>query len=371
MTTPHVMQVVYALSPGGSEMLASAIASAGVAQGLRMSVCALHRGGALAPRLRARGVTTHAIERPDGFQPGALARMYRLFRRERATVVLTHHLGQLFYSALGARLAGCRLLHVEHEHFTLLPPKARRQLRLAARLAERVVGVSEEVVEFLVREVGLPPAKVALIRNGVDAVRFAPPTGGERAALGVPAGVPVAGTVGRLDPVKDHATLLAGFRRVLETVPEARLVIVGEGEMRPQVEAFVALYGLQGRVVLLGERLDVAALLPGLDVFVLSSFNEGLSLALLEAMACARPVVVTDVGAAAGVVGDGRAGLVVPPKDPEALAAAVARLLQDREAAARLGSTGRRLIEQRYDLRETVAAYLALCRGADRGGRCS
>jgi len=202
-------------------------------------------------------------------------------------------------------------------------------------------------------------------------VRFAPPTGGERAALGVPAGVPVAGTVGRLDPVKDHATLLAGFRRVLETVPEARLVIVGEGEMRPQVEAFVALYGLQGRVVLLGERLDVAALLPGLDVFVLSSFNEGLSLALLEAMACARPVVVTDVGAAAGVVGDGRAGLVVPPKDPEALAAAVARLLQDREAAGRLGSTGRRLIEQRYDLRETVAAYLALCRGADRGGRCS
>jgi len=84
--TPHVMQVVYALAPGGSEMLASAIANAGVAQGLRMSMCGLHRGGALAPLLRARGVTTHAIERADGFQPGTLARMYRLFRRERATI---------------------------------------------------------------------------------------------------------------------------------------------------------------------------------------------------------------------------------------------------------------------------------------------
>ena len=369
--TPHVMQVVYALAPGGSEMLASAIAYAGVAQGLRMSMCGLHRGGALAPLLRARGVTTHAIERADGFQPGTLARMYRLFRRERATVVLTHHLGQLLYSAPGARLAGCRLIHVEHEHFTLLPPKARRQLRLAARLAERVVGVADEVVDFLMREVGLPPAKIALIRNGVDAARFAPPTGGERAALGVPAGVPVVGTVGRLDPAKDHATLLAAFRRVLETAPEARLVIVGEGEMRPEIEAFITLYGLQHRVVLLGERFDVAALLPGFDVFVLSSINEGLSLALLEAMACARPVVVTDVGAAAAVVGDGRAGLVVTPKDPEALAAAVTRLLRDRAAAARLGSTGRRLIEERYALRETVGAYLALCRGTDRGGRRS
>ena len=85
-------------------------------------------------------------------------------------------------------------------------------------------------------------------------------------------------------------------------------------------------------------------------------------------MACARPVVVTDVGAAAAVVGDGRAGLVVAPKDPEALAAAVTRLLRDRAAAARLGSTGRRLIEERYALRETVGAYLALCRGTDRGG---
>ena len=361
--TVHVMQVVYALSPGGSEMLAAAIAAAGAAQGLRMSVCALQRGGTLGPRLRAQGVSTHEIERGDGVRPAALARMYRLFRRERVDVVLTHHLGQLLYSAPGARLAGCRLLHVEHEHFTLLPFKARRQLRLAARLAERVVGVSDEVATFLTRDVGLSPAKVSVIENGVDAVRFTPPRGGERALLGVPAGVPVLGTVGRLDPAKDHATLLAAFRRVLETVSDARLVIVGEGETRPEIEALIALYRLRDRVLLLGERLDVAALLPGLDAFVLSSVNEGLPLALLEAMACGRAAVVTDVGAAATVVGHDRAGLVVPPKDPDALANAVTRLLLDRQLAARLGDTGRRLVEERYDLRETVASYLALCRG--------
>jgi glycosyltransferase involved in cell wall biosynthesis len=357
----HVMQVVYALSVGGSEMLASAIATAGVARGLRMSVCALHRAGPLAPLLRARGVDTHAIERPDGFQPNALARMYALFRRERVSVVLTHHLGQLFYAAPGARLAGCRLIHVEHERYTLASPRARRRLRLAARLAERVVGVSEEVVDFLVGEVGLPPTKVTMIRNGVDTERFAPPAGVDRVALGVPGHGPVVGTVGRLDPVKDHATLLAAFRLVRETVPAARLVIVGDGEMRSALEALVELYGLGAHVTFLGERLDVATLLPRFDVFVLPSFNEGLSLALLEAMACARPVVSTDVGAAAGLVRDGAAGLLVPAKDPGALAAAVLRILRNPAEAARMGAAARRLVQERYDVGHTVAAYLALC----------
>ena len=362
--TPHVMQVVYALSTGGSEVLAGAIGAAGVGAGMRMSICALHQGGALDAPLRRAGITTHTIARPDGFQPKVFARMYRLFRRERATAVLTHHLGQLLYSAVGARLAGARLIHVEHEFYTLAPAKARRRLRVLSRLADRVVTVSEAVSDFLVREIGLPSAKVLVIRNGVDVERFAPPTGRERIALGVPPDVPVVGTVGRLDPVKDHATLVAAFRRVREAVPTAMLVIIGEGQMRAELEASVERYGLQGSVMLLGERFDVASLLPGLDVFVLSSINEGLSLALLEAMACARPVVITDVGAAATVIGGTGAGILVPSKDPDALAAAVTRVLRDTSDAAHMGARARRLVEERYNLRDTVAAYLALCRGA-------
>jgi len=347
-------------------MLAGAIATAGVGQGMRMSLCALHQGGGLEPRLRAAGVATHAIARPAGFQPKVLARMYRLFRREGAAVVLTHHLGQLLYSAIGARLAGGRLLHVEHEVYTLASAKAKRRLRIAARLADRVVGVSEEVGEFLIREVGLPAAKVMVIRNGVDLERFAPPAGGERAALGVPADVPVIGTVGRLDPVKDHGTLLTAFRLVRKLVPGAVLVIIGDGEMRPELEASVEFYGLERNVKFLGERFDVASLLPGIDVFVLSSINEGLSLALLEAMACARPVVTTDVGAAATVVGDSGAGLLVPPKDPDALSTALTHILEDKKDAARMGATARRMVEERYNLRETVGAYLSLCRAVSR-----
>jgi len=140
------------------------------------------------------------------------------------------------------------------------------------------------------------------------------------------------------------------------------LVIIGEGPMRPELEREVKRHGLEGSVRLLGERLDVPALLPGLDVFVLSSVNEGLPLALLEAMACARPVVVTDVGGVAGVVDRGRAGVVVTPGDVDGIAKAVIGLLRDPVHAAQLGAAGRKIVEQRYDLRSTIDAYLALCR---------
>jgi glycosyltransferase involved in cell wall biosynthesis len=347
--------------------MAAAIAEAGVRHQIQMSICALNHGGDLEASLRSAGVTTHVIGRPPGIQPALIVGLAKLFRREQVTVVLTHHLGQLLYSAIGARLAGARLVHVEHEFYTLASAKAKRLLRIAGSLAERIIGVTEEVVHFLLNDVQLPPSKVNLIRNGVDTFRFRPPGGHEREALGIPQGRPIVGTVGRLDAAKDHRSLLAAFRTIVAAIPDAVLVIIGEGPMRFALERDVKRYGLGESVRLLGARFDVPVLLPGLDVFVLSSVNEGLPLALLEAMACARPVVVTDVGGIAGVVDRGRAGVVVPPGDVDGLAKAIIGLLRDRGRAVQLGAVGRNIVEQRYDLRSTIAAYLALCREPLRG----
>ena len=360
--TSHAMQVTHSLAAGGSEQLAAAIARAGVSHQIQMSICALNCGGGLEASLRSEGVATHVIGRPPGIRPDVVVRLGKLFRRAHVTVVITHHLGQLLYSALGARLAGARLLHVEHEFYTLASPKAKRLLRIAGRFAERVIGVSDEVVGFLVDEVGLPPAKVGLIRNGVDTSRFGPPAGHERAALGIPRGRPIVGTVGRLDPAKDHRTLVTAFRSIVSAFPEAVLVIVGEGPMRPELESYVKQQGLGESVRFLGERFDVPSLLPGMDVFVLSSVNEGLPLALLEAMACARPVVATDVGGVAGVLDKRRAGVLVAPDDVDGIAKAVIGLLRDPMGAARMGAEGRKIVEERYDLASTITAYLALCR---------
>jgi len=356
------MQVTHSLAVGGSEQLAAAIAGAGAQHQIRMSICALNCGGGLEASLRNAGVSTHVIGRRSGIQPAVIVGLAKLFRREKVTVVLTHHLGQLLYSAIGARLAGARLLHVEHEFYTLASIRAKRLLRLAGGLAERVIGVTDEVVRFLLDEVRLPSPKVSLIRNGVDTSRFRPPASHEREALGIPPGRPIIGTVGRLDPAKDHRTLIAAFRAIVTVAPDVVLVIIGEGPMRFGLERDVKQHGLGESVRFLGERFDVPTLLPSLDVFVLSSVNEGLPLALLEAMACARPVVVTDVGGVAGVVNKGRAGVVVAPGDVDGIARAVIGLLRDPVRAAELGAAGRMVVEQHYDLRSTIDNYLALCR---------
>jgi len=357
----HVMQVVYDLVPGGSESLALAIARAGTSRGLRMSVCGLGHRRTLATPLNTPGVATHSMNRRLGLQPTLVGRLYRLFRREGVTVVVSHHLGQLLYAGPAARLAGARLVHVEHEFYTLQPAWDRRLLQAASKLVERVVAVSDEVADFLVARVGVPQRKVVVIRNGVDVARFAPSVTSARHELGIPLDVPVLGTVGRLDPAKDQLTLLQSFRLIRDVVPSIHLVIVGDGPARAELERYVNEHGLDGRVHLLGARLDIPHLLPGMDVFALSSIHEGLPLAMLEAMACERPVVTTNVGAAGTVIRRAGAGFVVEPKDPAALARNVIALLRDRPLARRLGAMGRAAVETQYNLATTVDSYLALC----------
>ena len=358
---PHVMQVVHDLSPGGSELLALAIAEAGAARGVQMSVFGLGSGRALVDHFHAANIRTHAMDRRPGVRPHLIGRFYRLFRRERVTAVVTHHLGQLVYAGLAARLAGARLIHVEHEYYTLQPPRERTLLRLASRLAQRVVVVSEEIGEFLTREARVAGSKVVVVPNGVDLARFTPKPDREGARFGLPRDAAVIGTIGRLDPAKDHLTMLSAFEIVRESVPAAHLVIVGEGACRTEIEAFIAAHGLGPSVSLLGQRFDIPTLLADMDVFALSSINEGLPLALLEAMATARPVVTTDVGAAGGVVRRAGAGIVVPPKDASSLARALLSLLNNTALARRFGALGRSAVEDRYSLGTTVESYLRLC----------
>jgi glycosyltransferase involved in cell wall biosynthesis len=224
-----------------------------------------------------------------------------------------------------------------------------------------VIAVSEDIGDFLVERVGIPRTKLAVIPNGVDTKRFAPSLVRVSDGTIAPAGAPVVGTVGRLDPAKDHITLLRAFRAVRAAIPSAHLVIVGDGACRGALEAFIGEHGLAGSVHLLGERSDIPALLAQLDVFVLSSVNEGLPLALLEAMACAIPVVTTDVGTAGVVVRSANAGVVVPPKDVDGIARAIVSVLDDASLARRLGTAGRAMVADRHDIAATVDAYLDLC----------
>ncbi len=355
----QVKQVVLSLAHGGSESLARDIAVTLDPARFRASVCALDESGPLQADLDAAGIPVHVTGRRPGFDWRLIARLHRLFRRHSVDVVQTHHLAPLIYAAAAARLAGARLVHVEHERFTFAEPIASRRLRRLAHLCHRLVVVGSDIRDYFVERIGIPAGKVTVIENGVDMGRFSASPLRSREALGLPGEGRLIGHVARLDPAKDQSTLLMAFQALAATHPDVRLVIVGDGPQRRPLEELARTLGIEKGVTFLGARSDVADLLPHFEVFALSSVNEGLPVALLEAMAAARPVVATAVGEIPALLGDG-AGLAVPLKQPAALAEALGRQLGMPEQAAAMGAAARRRIEERFDLRATVRRYEAV-----------
>lgn len=355
--TRQLMQVVYSLTLGGSERLACDLALHLDPDRVRSRICALTAGGPMAKTLEEAAIPFDIIGCPPGVQWRVMSKLHRLFRESRADVVQTHHIKQLFYSSLGARMAGATLVHVEHEYFSLRKNRPRRGLRLLARFCSRIVAVGEEIKTFLVNEVGLPSSKVTVIPNGVDLTHYTPWPRVVRSALGLQPRVRLIGHVGRLEPEKDQVSLLHAFRLVADTHPDARFVIIGDGSQRSELERLGKTLGIAGRVAFFGFRQDVADFLPHLDVFVLSSLNEGLPISMLEAMACARPVVATALGEIPRVICDGVNGVMVPPGNPAALARAITSVLQQPVWGRAMGVEARRLIEERFSLTRVIEQY--------------
>ena len=366
MSARRVMLVVYRFDSGGSERLAGQIAEDLHERGHGVTVCATHGGpGPLSRALEAQGIPCIAL---DGERHGRLARrwaLWRLFRRERPHVLHVQHLPILELVYRPARLAGVRRIHVTEHTDAHLVGDRRLQRRVArlGRAVDAVTVIHAGLRRFLVETVGLPSGQVRLVPNGVDTARFAPadPEPRLRAALGAAAADDVViGCVARLHPDKDHATLIDAAARLARAGHTGfHLVLIGDGEERTALERQAAAAGIGERVRLLGDRDDVAALVPQLDLFVLPSRTEGLPMVLLEAMSAGVACVATRVGGIPELLADG-VGVLVPPADPPALAAAIGGLLDDPQRRRALGRRGRERVRRQYDLRRTMAAYRRL-----------
>ena len=293
-------------------------------------------------------------------------RMARLFRRLRPDIVHTRN-WTCIDAIIGARLAGVPVvIQGEHGREAADPEgrnRRRQQVRrLLSPFVTEFVTVSRDLARWLVEQVRVPARKVRTIYNGVDTERFAM---GDRAAarqaLGIPRDWTVAGTVGRLDPVKDQAGLIRAFAQAANQGKSA-LVIAGDGPSRRQLEALVNELGIGDRVRLLGERDDVPLILRALDVFVLSSIGEGISNAILEAMATGLPVIATRVGGNVELVQDGLTGCLIEPRRPEALATALTAYFHDPALARAHGAAGRERAAGEFGLERMLAGYTALYR---------
>ena len=238
---------------------------------------------------------------------------------------------------------------------------------------DRLIAVSDAIVRKLVAE-GRDTTAISRVYNGVDLERFDEASGGEavRRELGIPADAPVAAAIGRLEPEKGHPTLIEAWPIVHHHVPNAHLLIVGEGSERDRLEGLAHAH-LRAElccasVHFLGRREDVPQVLAATNVMVMPSYREAQGLAIIEALAANRPVVASNVGGIPEMIVDGENGLLVPSHDPSALAAATALLLTDHALATRLATAGHQLVHDRfcldYMLRDIEAIY-ALAVGGD------
>lgn len=283
----------------------------------------------------------------------ALWACHRLIRKGRFDLVHTHTSKAGIVGRMAARLAGgCRVVHTPHGHvfYGYFGPFVTRLFvwaeRLMARWTDALITLTDrEAEEHLALGVGRPGQFVTIF-SGVplpEGPASTPPGDlpARRRALGLPPEGLLIGSVGRLDRVKGHATLVRAFAEVLPRHPGAHLILTGEGEERAAHETLAAGLGVSERVWFLGWRRDVAELLEVMDLFVLPSVNEGMGRAVVEAMAAGLAVVATRVGGVPQMVNDGVTGLLVPPEDPAQLATAIDRLLSRPEEREAMGRAGR------------------------------
>ncbi|HET9498279.1 MAG TPA: glycosyltransferase, partial [Candidatus Limnocylindria bacterium] len=272
---------------------------------------------------------------------------------------------------LGARAA--RLAGTPAVVATIHSSRVRSAADIAALAAEtplidHLIAPSEAIARKA-RHEGRGAAEISVIPNGVDLDRFgAHRSPAERtvirASLGIPADAPLIGVVARLEPEKGHRYLLAAWPEIAQGLPDAWLVLIGDGSLTDalRAQALAVLPAARRRVVFAGGQTDVVAMTQSLDLAVLPSLREAQGIALLEAMAARVPVVASRVGGIPETIRDGVDGLLVPSADPAMLASAIVRLANDADLRSRLAASGRRRVEDRFNVVDAVqrieAVYL-------------
>lgn len=342
-----IIQLVEDLRIGGMERVVADIVSNLDRSRYDVSVWCLSGGGETADRIRSAGIDVVEQNIRSYYNPFNILKLARLFRASGPDIVHTHTYFTNTIGRLAGVFAGVRVL-VTHVHSVYSQYKARNIFieRFLSRYTDRIITCSDAVKDFAVRVEGICPEKVITIYNGIDVSRFEKSARGRavRATFGVTEdSVSVLVTVASLGPRKGHADLLDAFSEVVRDHPDARLLFVGDGPLRKDLEEQARRLELGGRVIFAGARYDVPEILAASDVFVLPSVIEGLGIAAIEAMAAGLPVVATNTGGLPEVVKDGFSGLLVPVNDPVSLARAVNSILGDREKAKRMGEEGRKL----------------------------
>jgi len=369
---PLIAHVVFSLSTGGLENGLVNIINRIAPESYRHVIVCITGADGFAARITAPGVDIIQMHKREGHDIDFYRRLRRLLQQLRPAIVHSRNLAALETQLCGLGISGLRRVHGEHGREIGDVDGSNRKYLMFRRcmrpLIDRYIAVSRDLESWLITRVGVRPERVTQIYNGVDHERFRPRNVKPLALLPQhwrkQDDMLIVGTVGRLTPVKDHASLLHAAAILRREHPDLgrrlRLLLVGDGPLRGELEAQVAARGLEEVVWLAGDRQDVPDLLQLMDVFALPSLGEGISNTVLEAMASGLPVVATAVGGNLELVRDGENGALVPSADPAALSGAIARVLVDEAGRARCGAAAHAFVRDNFDWQRTVQSYVTV-----------
>jgi glycosyltransferase involved in cell wall biosynthesis len=301
---------------------------------------------------RKQGIQVESVKIRTNFDPFAVVRFLGIYRCLSVDIVHTHSTADSWAASAAARLSRRRPKVVRTRHLSA----AFNNRWIYTFMADRVVTVGGSTRQYMIQEKGIPAEKVLTIPTGVDLTVFDPGRIREdfREELGIPAAAPVFGTVSVFRRLKGHQYLLEAARKILDAVPQARLLLAGEGPQDKNIRRKIEELGIGNRVILPGFQDDIPRFLNTLDVFVFPSLQEALGTAVLEALAMKKAVVASRVGGIPEIIEEGKSGLLIDPQNPSAIAEKVITLLQNPELRRAMGEQGRRRVETRYDNRQMV-----------------
>ena len=364
---PRIGFVVHVMQVAGAEMLVKQIIER-LQEDIEPVIFCLDAQGLLGQQLELKGVPVIVLNRLPGIDHSLPSRFAKALRRHRIDILHAHQYTPFFYSSLAKLCGAWNVKVIFTEHGRHYPDVVSWKRRLANRLLlSRLSCARTACCDFAARATEVHDGfhTVETIPNGVDLATFPRRSNpGERLALrqrlGLESDLLYVACIARFHPVKDHGTLLQAWRIVQAKIPQARLLLVGDGPERVKMESLASELGIADKVRFWGIRHDVPDILRAIDVFTLTSLSEASSLTLLEAMACECPVVVTDVGGNSEHVTDGIEGLIVPRQDQRKLAECLQSILLRPEWRERMGLAARQRVEKQFSLQNTIARYQRL-----------
>jgi len=354
--TINILHIVLGLHIGGLETFVLDLVRKGSSDTQGFIVC-LESLGDLGSKVT--DIPIFSLDKSPGIQLSCVKKIRKIAEKYKIDIIHTHNEGAHFYGAIAGFLRGIPVVHTRHGIHEVDNKRKLLLERFSSVLSKKIVGVSQDISALYTAKIKVAPSKVLTILNGIDTSNFSSRNINRQTLVDdtITPDTIVIGIVARLALVKDHQTLFKACQIIAKTHSKFRLVVIGDGPERNSLEELANQLNLEDTIHFMGAKYNVVDFLNCLDIFALSSISEGISITLLEAMACELPVVATRVGGNPEVVVDKETGYLVPSTNPIAFAEKLLLLMDDVKPRRIMGMAGRIRVIENFSIKKSVSEY--------------